>query len=312
MKKIALLLAVLMLTIGLSSCTSYKKGDTTVLMTVGGAEVTHELYRFICLKNAAILASGQEDYFTGKDADAHLQELQSAVDRELRLYFAVETLAKRYEVTLSKEDVDLIKDEIKETKKQSQSKKEYYDGLEKLFMSENVFFEQAKNYYLERNLFYFVKDEKNGVILLSDDQLRKDVAEHFFAAGQILLTGEGAEALAESLKKQLEDGADFYALALEHSKDSIKDVRYFTYGEMQPYFEQAVKELQIGQVSEVIKSDLGWHLIKREQPDMDYVEKNLEIFRDTDLVRLYNEMLAKEAESLKIVCTDAYSGLIIE
>ena len=59
----AFLLLFVLLALSLACCgkTSYKTGDTTVLLTVDGMEVTHEHYRYVCMKNATILANGDED-----------------------------------------------------------------------------------------------------------------------------------------------------------------------------------------------------------------------------------------------------------
>ncbi len=292
--------------------TSYKSGDTTVVMTVGGMKVTHEHYRYVCMKNATVLAGKDKDYFTGENAAAHLKELEEAVERELRLYFAVESLAKKHGVKLSKDDLELIKDEIKAMRK-AVSQEEYDAYFEAAFMTENLFFRQTKNYYLERNVSYYIFDEKNGVIFLSDEDLREDIEKHFMAASQILISAdtEKGEELAYALKNRIEQGEDFIELAEEYSTDSIKDTRYFAEGEMQDFFEETVKKLEIGQVG-VVKSEKGYHVIRRDAIEEDYVEKKLEAFRDTDLVRLYNLMLEEEAQGLEIVYTDAYSGLIRE
>ena len=297
----------------LSSCgTSYKKGDTTVLMTVGGVKVTAEQYRFICMKNATILAGSDKEYFTGADAEAHLLELEAAVEKELRLYCAVETLAKKYGVKLSSDDKDLIKEELASLKSQSSGEEAYYQWLEASFMSENAFYEHTRNYYLERNLFYHIIDEKNGIVLLSDEQLLKDIEDYFFAAGQILIKNDSADAEAtlQTVLSELEKGTDFYALAEQYSGDTVKSVRYFCTGEMQEYFEETVKGLAIGEVSQPVVSDMGVHIIKREAIGSEYIDKNFDAFRDTDLVRLYNVILENEAASLEIVYTDAYTGLI--
>lgn len=307
-----LVLSVVLLMTCASCGTSYKKGDTTVLMTVGGIEVTHEQYRFICMKNATILAGDDKEYFTGEQAEARLKTLKEAVERELRLYYAVETLAKKYGVSLSKSDKKLIKEELKGLRAESESKQGYYDWLEGTYMSENVLYLQTRNYYLERNLFYHIIDEKNGILKLSDEQLREDIDEYFYAAGQILIKndGEDPEGTLQTVLSALEGGADFYELAKQYSGDSVKDVRYFTTGEMQAYFEDTVKALGIGEVSDPVTSDMGVHIIKREAIEDGYIEKNLDAFRDTDLVRIYNEMLAEEAGRLEIVYTDEYTGLI--
>jgi parvulin-like peptidyl-prolyl isomerase len=79
---------------------------------------------------------------------------------------------------------------------------------------------------------------------------------------------------------------------------------------MQAYFEETVKGLKLGEVSAPVESDMGVHIIKREPIDSAYVDKHFDAFRDTNLVRLYNELLEEEAEGLEIVYTDAYTGLI--
>lgn len=310
----AFLLLFVLLALSLACCgkTSYKTGDTTVLLTVDGMEVTHEHYRYVCMKNATILANGDEDYFKGEGSAARLQELEKAVERELRLYFAVESLAKKYKVKLSKDDTKLIREEIA-AMREAVSAEEYDAYFEQAYMTENLFFRQTKNYYLERNVFYHVIDEKNAVILLSDDDLRKDVAEHFMAASQILLAPdtENGEQLAYEIKNRIESGESFSSLAEQYSTDTIRDTRYFAEGEMQTYFEETVKSLEVGRIG-VVKSDKGYHVIKRDAIEWDYVEKNMEAFRDTDLTRLYNLMLEEEAMGLEIVYTDAYAGLIRE
>lgn len=310
---LALFLVLVLGLLALPSC-AYKKGDTTVLMTVGGIEVTAEQYRFICMKNATILAGDDKEYFTGDEGELHLKELEAAVERELRLYYAVETLAKKYGVKLSKDDKSLIKEELKSLRAESDSKKEYYEWLERSYMSENIFYVQTANYYLERNLFYHIIDEQNGILKMSDEQLLKDVEEHFYAAGQILIKNDShnPENTLETVMTALENGSDFYELTQKYSGDTIKDVRYFTKGEMQDYFEEAVKALEIGEISKPIRSDIGIHIIKREPIDKAYVNKNMEAFRDTNFVRIYNEMLEQEAEGLEIVYTEAYAGLIRE
>ncbi|CQR47048.1 Foldase protein PrsA precursor [Paraliobacillus sp. PM-2] len=77
----------------------------------------------------------------------------------------------------------------------------------------------------------------------------------------------GDEETAKDIKSQLEDGADFAELAEEHSTDSQSaknggDLDYFSAGDMVPEFEAAAYDLEIGKVSEPVKTQHGWHIIK--------------------------------------------------
>lgn len=306
---LSLLLVLLLALPALASCASYDKGDTTVLMTVGGREVTAETFRYVCLKNAV--------YLFGEKTDAQTltaeqkKELEKAVLSELRRYYAVETLAGKHGVSLGKEDKNEIKDQIKESRKSYEDPNEYYAAYGARYMTENVFYEQTVNYYLERDLFDYISEESSGVIFLSDEDLKKDVRDHFYAALQILRSNKNDRELLSSLRERALAGEDFETLAKEYSDDKKKSVRYFTEGEMQPFFEEAVKELEIGGIGEIVESDLGLHLIQRCPIDEEYLDAHLEEFRYSDLVRIYNGMIEEEAAGLEIVYTEKYTGLIL-
>jgi len=83
-------------------------------------------------------------------------------------------------------------------------------------------------------------------------------------ARHILVQGE-PEALL--LVKQLQQGADFYTLAQTASldtasKDSGGDRGWFARGAMVKEFEEAAFSLAIGEISQPIKTDYGYHIIQ--------------------------------------------------
>lgn len=75
-----------------------------------------------------------------------------------------------------------------------------------------------------------------------------------------------ARAKAEDLLKQAKAGADFAELAKANSDcpSSAKggDLGYFGKGRMVPPFEKAASELEPGQLSGVVKTQFGYHIIK--------------------------------------------------
>src|SRR3954452_1109605 len=91
-------------------------------------------------------------------------------------------------------------------------------------------------------------------------------------ASHILLKTEGKDdaavkAKAEALLKQARGGADFAELAKKNSEDTDSaknggDLDYFGRGRMVPEFDQAVFAMQPGTISDLVKTQYGYHIIK--------------------------------------------------
>ena len=80
-------------------------------------------------------------------------------------------------------------------------------------------------------------------------------------------TKQQAKAKADALLKDLKAGKDFAAAAKENSQDPGSapnggDLGYFEKGQMVPPFEQAAFALKAGEMSEVVESQFGYHIIK--------------------------------------------------
>ena len=73
--------------------------------------------------------------------------------------------------------------------------------------------------------------------------------------------------LAEELLKRVKGGANFAALARDFSTGPSKskggDLGWFGEGAMVPAFEQAVRRMSVGSVSQVVPTQFGFHIIKK-------------------------------------------------
>jgi peptidyl-prolyl cis-trans isomerase D len=91
-------------------------------------------------------------------------------------------------------------------------------------------------------------------------------------ASHILLKTDGkneadVKKRAEDLAAKAKAGADFAALAKEHSEDDTNntkggDLDFFGKGQMVPEFDQVAFALQPGQVSDAFKTSFGYHVVK--------------------------------------------------
>jgi peptidyl-prolyl cis-trans isomerase D len=91
-------------------------------------------------------------------------------------------------------------------------------------------------------------------------------------ASHILFKTDGKN--DDAVKKQAEEvlakaksGADFAKLATEYSQDDASKVKggdldFFPKGQMVPEFDKAVFSMKVGEISDLVKSQFGYHIIK--------------------------------------------------
>jgi peptidyl-prolyl cis-trans isomerase C len=118
-----------------------------------------------------------------------------------------------------------------------------------------------------------------------DEAIKQTPNEQEVHARHILVATEGE---AKDVEAQLKNGADFAALAKQKSKDPGAaeggDLGYFTKDQMVPEFAEAAFKLDKGQISEPVKTQFGWHIIKLEDkrvkptPSYDQVKGQLESY----------------------------------
>jgi peptidyl-prolyl cis-trans isomerase C len=88
--------------------------------------------------------------------------------------------------------------------------------------------------------------------------------------GKKELTDAEAKAKAEEIRKKLVAGADFAELAKKESDDPSSaarggDLGTFGRGQMVPEFEKAVFEGKLGDVSPIVRTDFGYHIIQVQE-----------------------------------------------
>ena len=122
-----------------------------------------------------------------------------------------------------------------------------------------------------------------------------------------------AKAKAEDLLKQIKDGADFAELAKANSNCPSApkggDLGFFPRGETTESFEKAAFELQVGQISDVVKTEYGYHIIKVTD-HKDASKTSFEDAKDDIIKQLTqkkrSELAEKYIESLKAEANIVY------
>ncbi len=109
---------------------------------------------------------------------------------------------------------------------------------------------------------------------------------------------------ADELYRKLKQGASFDSLARVVFTDStLKNnggyLGYFTWGDMDPAFEDTAYALKVGQISKPVKTAHGWSIIKVEdRKKVPILTENEYLNKKEKIIRLVRTMRKKKAESV--------------
>ncbi len=155
----------------------------------------------------------------------------------------------------------------------------------------------------------FLKGEVDDAVVITDDDIvefyesNKDkyMTPEIMRVSHILLLSQDN---ADEVLKEIQAGASFEDMARAKSVDPTAqragDIGYFPKGQLMPEFENACSALEIDQISGVVKTKLGYHIIKltdRRQPQLrpiDEVDENIKSqLRAIKRRQLFNDLLTR-------------------
>jgi peptidyl-prolyl cis-trans isomerase C len=137
-----------------------------------------------------------------------------------------------------------------------------------------------------------------------DDAVKSMTGQEEVRARHILVETEDE---AKALLEQIKAGADFATLAKEKSKDPGAaeggDLGYFTKDQMVPEFAEVAFKMYPGQLSNPVKTQFGWHIIKvedkrtKQPPEFEKVKDQIEAYLAR---KSQTEFIGKLRQSAKI------------
>lgn len=206
-------------------------------------------------------------------------------------------------ITISDED---LKTQLDEFKAYFDTDEEYKTFLEEKAMSEEYLTEALKkefliNHYLAVKIENLQPTDDELNTLFSDLKMNEQVrARHILVA-----TEDEAKTVIDRLNK----GEKFEDLAKELSTDTGSganggDLDYFSYTDMVQPFSEAAFSLEIGQVSEPVQSEFGYHVIEvtdKKVDDTITVEAKKDELTEYYKSYKYEDLLAELKENANIV-----------
>ena len=306
------------------------EGAETVL-TVNGDAVTADEYSGYMLYNMQYYASmyaqmGLTDLWSNEDMAKSLGASMPEAAEQQAIYARVvmqkfNELGLKLSYNEQKEMASVRRNSIANTTKDA-----YLNQIAQFGFSDQTYqnFMYISQCYQALNDYYF---GENGVNTPSDEDIQKYYEDNYITAKHILITtvdpasgetkrtDEEAKKEAQSILDRINAGEDFDTLMNQYSEDtglSNNPNGYtFTEGQMVTEFYDGAKALAEDEVSELVKSSYGYHIIKRVKLD----DSQLDNFK-SDIVSAISgsmdELLQQWMDEAQVETTDLYSTITYE
>lgn len=258
------------------------------------------LFAMLALPSACLLpntASAQNDPVIARVNGTEIRQSElDAVEAELgRQLHAMDPDAKRDYLVTYIIDMHLVAKaaEAKKLAETPEFKRKLANARNRLLMEE----------MLEAASKTAVTDE--AMRMVYTDAIKQVADEEEVSARHILVETEDE---AKQILAELKKGGDFAAIAKDKSKDPGSkakggDLGFFSKEQMVPEFAEVAFKLTKGQLSEPLKTQFGWHIIrlddrrKKVPPAFEEVKDQLASFVER---RAQSEMVARLREGAKI------------
>lgn len=306
------------------------EGAETVL-TVNGDAVTADEYSGYMLYNMQYYASmyaqmGLTDLWSNADMAKSLGASMPEAAEQQAIYARVvmqkfNELGLKLSYNEQKEMASVRRNSIANTTKDA-----YLNQIAQFGFSDQTYqnFMYISQCYQALNDYYF---GENGVNTPSDEDIQKYYEDNYITAKHILITtvdpasgetkrtDEEAKKEAQSILDRINAGEDFDTLMNQYSEDtglSNNPNGYtFTEGQMVTEFYDGAKALAEDEVSELVKSNYGYHIIKRVKLD----DSQLDNFK-SDIISAISgsmdELLQQWMDEAQVDTTDLYSTITYE
>lgn len=214
-------------------------------------------------------------------------------------------LADKYK---DKVDTKRIDDDIKKEEKQYGGKDQFESMLKQQGMT-------LDDYKEQKRLSAYQKQLLNDKVKVSDKEIKDDTkkASHILIKVKSDSDKEGlsdkkAKAKAEKIQKEVEKNPNkFDDIAKKESMDSASakkggSLGYVIKGQMVDKFDKALFKLKEGQISDIVKTKYGYHIIKADKEDDFNKQKS----------QLKTKIIEQKVQKNPKLLTNAYKDLLKE
>ena len=294
--------------------------DLAPVLYIGGEDVPMELYRYFFMNFKLGVDGGDNAYWQTHDADSAFADIDDDTRASILRMYAVMSLCGDYGIDTDSDEIKKAVDKSVEDYIENEmgGRDEYLAGLSEAYMNHSVFRFVMTEFECESRLYDALVDA--GKINTDSAAVAAAITDgEFCCAKQVFISNDAGDDIEENRKKaedillQAHLGVDFDELVARYGEDPEMIVnptgRYFAHGELIEEFEDAAFALEVGEMSCVVESPLGFHIILRCPIDPAYVAANISDLGEAYLTSKFWQIVNERSASLTVAEAPAWSAL---
>ncbi len=298
----AMILALCTIVAALSGCSQ------TIGMKIDGKSVPKGLYTYY--------------YALGYSSYSDTTKASEYASQQIAIYYATEELCREYGVQLEalerKSVLDNITTSVEENMGGTSGYKKFLNAMslsKKQF--QNIMYNRAK----QTKLMEYLYDAETGIEPPTKEECYELFCTYYCSAMHILISTQEAEgqedydaalSRAEEALARAKAGEDFSALIDEYGEDPGQDSKtgyIFTDGQMVDAFSDAAFALEPGEISDIVQTSYGYHIIKRNPITMEDYEQYHESFYSSVESYKFQLLINEKIESMNVVIDENSTGV---
>ncbi|MCD7784436.1 MAG: peptidylprolyl isomerase [Oscillospiraceae bacterium] len=291
----------------------------------GTIEVPFDEYRYMYMYLLSYYGLTDDSYW--EDNDSLFDTFLTIVDYYVEDNQWGAILADMYNIELTDEDYENIDLIMEEEVASFDSEEEFYEALDASGITYDLLERVVTQSVLCERVYLELYGGDDPLLLASDEEIKENLQENYVRVYHVLITPDHFaedEDYADAIDEELQAAALAYAeeiLADLQTSDDVETAIYeyaqdaddsgmvdneagymFTYGDMVEEFEEAAFALEVGELSGIVESTYGYHIIYRLETD-NYIEENWDALLSDYISIVFNDYVDEVLDN----CTITYS-----
>ncbi len=302
--------------------------ENLTIMTVDGIDVPFDEYRYIYkFVDMQYFSGGSSAYW-----EAHPEvfpDMLDIVEAQVMENLWGVMLANRFGVTLNEDDEAQIDAAIEEQVASFESHEAYEEAMAASGINEDLLRRLVRESVTGNRAYEDLFMDPEGELRPTDDQIREGLKNDYVRVYHVLVSNDhfsgeegyedadeetlkaAAKEYAEELLERIKNGEDIYTLAQEADDPGMvgnPDGYLFSYGVMVEEFEEASFALEVGEVSDLVETDYGYHIIQRLEQEQ-YAEDNWDKVSQAYVTDYFNNYVNSMLENAEVTYWEDYGKI---